>query len=59
MRKILRCSDSNSDDDGNIKKREEFVAYGNHNLIDSDEGDEEYDYQKQEVDDMGNFIENI
>ena len=53
-------SDSNSDNDGNIKKkREEFVAYGNHNLINSDESDEDYDYQKQEVDDMGNFIENI
>ena len=60
-------SQSNSDSESNNKsknknKRVEFVSYGNHNLIQSDESeesDENYEYQKQEVDEMGNLIENI
>ena len=41
------------------KKKRDYVDYCNNDLIPSDESEAEYDYQKQDVDDMGNFIENI
>ena len=51
--------DSEFELESNLKKKKEFVSYGNHNLINADEFDYTDDEQENQVklDELGNIIE--